>query len=145
MAVSEFTICSTTNVLKCYITFQLVFGRDFIVPIKNTVDCELIRHQNQTQVNKNNIHKNRNQVYHDYNVGDTVILNNQAAYKYEILYKGLFVITRCCTNGTATIKYGQIQIRHNIFQIKPYVSDTNVEYFNPKNLCDAVNMLSPVI
>ena len=31
-----------------------------------------------------------------------------------------------------TIKYGLIQISHNIRQIKPYKYDTNVEDINPK-------------
>ena len=68
------------------------------------------------------------------------MLNNHAAYKYETLYKGQFLIMRCWTNGNVTIQYGLIQIRHNIRQIKPYISYTNVEDINPKNMCDNVNI-----
>ena len=71
--------------------------------------------------------------------------NDHIAYKYETSYKGPFVITWCWTNGTVTIKYGPIQIRHNIRWIKLYKSDTNVEDINTKNMCDNVNILSPVI
>ena len=42
------------------------------------MDQELARHQNQTQYNKDNIRKNRKSVEHDYKVGDTVMLNNNA-------------------------------------------------------------------
>ena len=111
-----------------------------ILPIKHTVDWELIRQQNHTQMNKYNIYENRNRVDHNYNVRDKVMLTNHAAYKYEIPYKGPFVITRCFTNGTVNLRYGPIQIRHNIRQIKPYKSDTNVEDIKIKNMCDDINI-----
>ena len=43
------------------------------------------------------------------------------------------------------IQDGPIQIRHNICRIKLYKSDANVKYINPKNVCDDVNISSPVI
>ena len=58
LAAAEFDILSTTNRLKTYIPGQLIFGRDMILPIKLTMDWELIRQENQAQVNKYNIHKN---------------------------------------------------------------------------------------
>ena len=71
------------------------------------------------------------------------MLNNHTAYKYETAYKGLFLITRCWTNGNVTLQYGPTKIRYNIRLIKPYKSDTNVEDINLENICDDVNM--PVI
>ena len=97
------------------------------------------------QINKYNILENRNQVDHDYKVEDNVMLTNHAAYKYKRPYKFPFVITRCFTNGMLSMKYVPIQIRHNIRQIKPYKSDAKVEDINPKNMCDGVKILSPVI
>ena len=82
LAAVEFAIFSTTNRLKGYSPGKLVFGRDIIILIKHTVDWELIRQQNQTQINKDNIHENRNQFYHNYKVKNKVILNNQTTYKY---------------------------------------------------------------
>ena len=38
LAAASFAIISTTNRLKGYSPFQLVFGRDMILPIKLTVD-----------------------------------------------------------------------------------------------------------
>ena len=68
------------------------------------------------------------------------MLNNHAAYKYEAIYKGPFVITRCLTNGMVNIQYGPVQFRHNICRIKPHKFDTNVEDINPENMCDDVNI-----
>ena len=46
------------------------------------VGWKLTRHQKQTQINEDDIRENRNRFYHDYNVGDKVILTNHIAYKY---------------------------------------------------------------
>ena len=42
-----------------------------------------MRHKNQMQNNKDNIRENSKIVDHDYKVGDKVMLNNNAAFKYE--------------------------------------------------------------
>ena len=60
LAAAQFENFSTTNRLKGYSPGQLVFGYDMILQIKHTVDWALIRQQNQTQINEDNIHKNRN-------------------------------------------------------------------------------------
>ena len=73
------------------------------------------------------------------------MLNNHNAYKYETPYKGPFLIMRCWTNGMVRIQYGPIQVRHNIHWIKPYKSDTSVEYINPKNMCDDVDKYMVVL
>ena len=99
-----------------------------IIPIKHKVGWELLHQLKQTQINKDKIRKNRNRVEHGHNFSDMVMINNHSAYKYEITYKGTFFITQCWTNGTVTIQYGAIKIRHNIHPIKPYKYDTNVEY-----------------
>ena len=48
------------------------------------------------------------------------------------------------TNGTVNLKYDPIKIRHNIRRIKAYKPDTNVEDISLKNMCDNVNISSPV-
>ena len=55
LTAAEFSICSTTNMLKFYSTGRLVFGRDIILPIKHKVDWELICKRKQTHINKDNI------------------------------------------------------------------------------------------
>ena len=84
-------------------------------------------------INKYNIQKNSKRVEHDYKVRDKVIINNHAAYKYEMPYKVPFAITQCWTNSTFTLQCGAIKIRYNIHHIKPYTADKNVEYINPEN------------
>ena len=49
LAVAAFEILSTENSLKGYIPGQLLFGRDVIILIENTVGWELIRQRKQTQ------------------------------------------------------------------------------------------------
>ena len=58
------------------------------------------------------------------------MLINNTAYKYETSYKGTFLITQCWFSGTVTLQYGATKIRHNIFRIKPYTYNTNVEEIN---------------
>ena len=57
LAAAVFAMISTSNRLKVYIPFQLLFLRDIILPLKHTVDWLLIRQQRQTQNNKENIRK----------------------------------------------------------------------------------------
>ena len=71
--------------------------------------------------------ENNKIVDHDYKVGDKIMHDNHAGYKYETPYKGPFVITQCWTNGTVTLQCGAIKIRCNIRRIKPYTYDTNFE------------------
>ena len=50
----------------------------------------------------------------------------------EMPYKSSFVITECFTNGMVMLQCSAIKITHNIRHIKPYKTNTKVEYFNPK-------------
>ena len=68
------------------------------------------------------------------------MLNEPATCKYETPYKGSFAITRCCTDGAVNLHYYPIKISHNIRQIKPYKSDTNVEDINPDKKSDDVSI-----
>ena len=111
-----------------------------ILPIKHMADWEFIRYRNQTQINKDNIQENRNQSDHNYKVKDKVMINKQSAYKYETSLKGTFMITQCWTNGKVSLHCGQIKIRYNIHQIKPYIYDADIEDYNPKNMCDDVKI-----
>ena len=72
------------------------------------------------QINKDNIIKNIERLYHKYKVGDKSILNNIAEYKYYTPYKNEFQITQCCINGMVMSKTGVTKNRYNIYHIKPY-------------------------
>ena len=67
------------------------------------------------------------------------MFNNSAAYKYKTTYKGPFMITQCCNNGTATLQYSAIKIRYNICHIKPYKHDTRIEDIKSENIYDDFN------
>ena len=84
--VAEFKILSTTNGLKSYSNGQLVFGRDMIFPIKHKVDWELIHQRNQTQINKDNTHKNSIRVEHDYKFRGKIMMDNHSATYVEKYY-----------------------------------------------------------
>ena len=89
---------------------------------------ELIHQQKLTKINKNNIRKSSKIVDHDYKVGKKVMLTNNYAFKYEIPHNIPFEVNQCWTNGTVTLQCGTIKIMQNICYIKPYTSDTNIEY-----------------
>ena len=76
LAAAVFAILSTTNRKKGYSPGQLIFCCDIILSIKHRVDRELIRHQKQTKINRDNTHENKHRVEYDYKVGDKVILAN---------------------------------------------------------------------
>ena len=48
--------------------------------------------ENQTEINKDNIHENNRIFDHNYKVEDKVMFNNHSAKKYETPYKVPFMI-----------------------------------------------------
>ena len=79
LAAASFVMFSINNTKKGYSPGQLIFGCDMNLPIKHTLDQGLIRQRNQTQINKDNILKNRHRVDHKYKVRDNIILTKQTA------------------------------------------------------------------
>ena len=65
LASSEFTICSTENMLKFYSAGQLIFGCGTIFLIQHKVHWKLVCQINQTKINRDNIYKNSNRVDQD--------------------------------------------------------------------------------
>ena len=92
LAVAVFSIISKTNRLKGYSPGQSLFDRDMILPIKHRVDWEIIYQQNQAQISKDNIRKNRHRFDYDYKVGENAMITKQTEHKYETTYVGPFVI-----------------------------------------------------
>ena len=93
MAAAAFAIRFKKNRLKVMVRANYYF--DLIWFLDKTYGGLGINtsEKNQTQINKDNIGKNRKRVDHDYKVGYKVMLNNHYAYKYETPYKGPFLIT----------------------------------------------------
>ena len=100
----------------------------------------MICQQKKTQINKYNNRKSIKIFDHDHKVGDKVMLDNHAALKYETPCTGPFVITQCWITGTVVLQYGPKNNIYNIIQIKLCISDANVEYINPENMYDDVNI-----
>ena len=65
------------NRQKCYITGQLIFGCDMVIPIKHEMDGELIRQQKQMKINKDNTRQKKHRLDYDYRVGDNVMLTKK--------------------------------------------------------------------
>ena len=84
------------------------------------------------QIIKDKIQKGSRIVDPRYKVGDKVMLNNNAAIKYENLHRDTFEITQYWTNDTVTLQCEKIKSGYNIRWIKPYTTDTNVEYIITK-------------
>ena len=68
------------------------------------------------------------------------MLTYHTAYKYETLYMGPIVITKCFTNGTVKLQCGATQITYNIRCINQYKYDTKIDDSSSKNMCDDVNI-----
>ena len=62
-----------------------------------------------------------------------------------MLCTGPFVITKYFSNGMANLQCGEIKIKHNIYRIHLYKSDTRVEAFNSINMDDAGKKKLPVL
>ena len=84
------------------------------------------------QINEDDIRENNKRVDNDNKVGDKVMLDNHAAYKYKTPFKGPFLITQCWNNGTVVLQCSAKKIRYNLLHIKSYTSETNIEYINPE-------------
>ena len=78
LSVTVFEIRSTVHILKGYTPGQLIFGRYMVLPIKHISNCKLIPQRKQAQINYYNAHLNENVLYHNYQVGDRVMLINNA-------------------------------------------------------------------
>ena len=72
-------IFSKPNRQKYYSPGKVIFGCDMIILIKYRVDWELICQIKQTQINRDNIRKNKHRADFDYKVGDKVMITNHTA------------------------------------------------------------------
>jgi len=101
---------------------QLVFGRDMIFPIQHQADWQMIEEQKQRRIAENNKRENERRVEHDYAVGDRVLKLIADPNKVEPKREGPCTIERVHTNGTVTLRFGNLIERLNIRQIVPYKS-----------------------
>ena len=64
----------------------MVFQRDMILPIPLIADFELIRQRRQAVVDDNKRRQNLRRIFHDYNVGDEVLIINQDSVRVRTLH-----------------------------------------------------------
>ena len=101
----------------------MVFFRDMILPIPLIADFEIIRRNRQVQVDENARRQNLRRLFHDYNVGDEILIVNHDHNRPKLapISKGSFVVQQVHVNGTVTImRTANVYERINIRRIRPY-------------------------
>jgi hypothetical protein len=83
---------------------QLVFGRDMVINAIHLANCKALSERQTAQIRENNINENKNQVAHEYLVGESVYLRKSKIEKKLVPLQGPFPITAVYTNGTVTIQ-----------------------------------------
>jgi transposase InsO family protein len=99
----------------------LAFGRDMLLPIPVLTDFNLIRERRQTIIDDNNRRVNLRRRFHDYKMGDKVLLITYDPTKLEDRATGPYVIVEVHVNGTVTIERAPgVLERINIRRVRPY-------------------------
>ena len=99
---------------------QLVFGHDMILNIEHRANWEYIRACKQALINKNNQQENSKRKFHEYEVGEKVLLKIGTEHKYEQPYSGPHTILKVHRNGTVYLQIGAIVDKVNIRHLHPY-------------------------
>ena len=101
---------------------SLAFHRDMLFDIPILADMELIRQKRQIIVDERARLANRSRVFHDYKIGDRVLIRATNPDKLALRTSpNPFTITRVHSNGTVTIQRGpHVTERINIRRLIPY-------------------------
>lgn len=99
----------------------MAFGRDMLLPIPVLTDFNLIREKRQAMIDDNNERVNLQRRFHDYKIGDKVLLITYNPTKLEDQATGPFTIVKVQINGTITIQQAPgVLERINIRRVRPY-------------------------
>ena len=104
---------------------ELAFGRNMLAPFARQIDWKTLRQRRQDQINSQNLRENTNRKFHDYNVGDRILILDKDLTKKlnpKVLEEGPWTITNVHVNGTVTINRNGYLETINICCIKPYFS-----------------------
>jgi len=105
----------------------MVFGRDMLLPIPILTDFNLIRQRRQAVIDENNRRANLRRRFHDYHIGDNILILTYDPTKLEDRAKGPYPITEVHVNGTVTIERAPgVFERINIRRIRPYRQRRNI-------------------
>ena len=121
LSATAFAVRSTFHTTLHSSPGQLVFGRDMIFNIKHTANWEYIRQRKQNLINKNNKRENSKRKYHEYKVGDQVLIHKGTENKYEVPYSGSYKILKINKNGAVSIQVKSVTDTYNIRRIIPYL------------------------
>ena len=98
---------------------SIAFGRDMLLPIPLLTDYNLIRERRQAQINQNLIRENNCRIFHDYQVGEQVLLKIYDPATLQERAQGPYPIEQVHVNGTLTIRLGDnVLERINIRRIE---------------------------
>ena len=104
---------------------QLIFGRDMIYPVEYVAEWDVLRQKKQKIIDQNNVRENSRRIDFDYRVGQKIlIINTDIQRKLDNPTTGPYEITDVFSNGTVTIRRGNVLERLNIRRIKPYHEGT---------------------
>jgi hypothetical protein len=76
---AAYAIHSTFHTTLKATPWQLVFGRDMVLPIKFMEDWGAIEQQRQKEMGRSNRRENASRISHDYKVGDRVLQKKQGS------------------------------------------------------------------
>ena len=105
---------------------QLVFNRDAIHNVRFEANWQYIKDRRQRLIQQNNDRENATRIPHQYNVNDTVMIEQYQHRKYgHPKYKGPYTVDRVNDNGTVRLRHatangGTVYQTWNIRKIHPY-------------------------
>ena len=91
-----------------------------IISINHVSDWRYIRQPKHAKIDKDAIRESTNRISQYYRMGYKVLTLTKSAYKYKILFRGLYEIVHTWTNVTITLRMGAVTMRINTRNIKPY-------------------------
>jgi hypothetical protein len=120
LAATMFAVRATYHTTLQASPMQLVFGRDAILNVNHITDWEHIRQRKQERINENNKRENATRKWHQYSIGDPILLKRRKKSKHELEYEGPYQLTSINDNGTVRFQKGIVNDVVNIRRIKPY-------------------------
>jgi len=106
----------------------LVFNRDMLLPIPLLADYNLIRERRQAVIDNNARKANLRRRFHDYQIGDEVLLLLKPLGTLAPKTEGPYEIIQVHSNGTVTIlRAPNIIERLSIRRVKPYHRSDNAD------------------
>ena len=84
LAPTMFAVRATYHTTLQASPMQLVFGQDANLNIKHVSDWEHIRQRKQLRINHNNMRENMRRNYHQYKIGDKILVKRKKNSKHEL-------------------------------------------------------------